>query len=191
MAQYYIYCHINKINNKRYVGLTSRNPPSKRWGHNGIYYKQCTCFYNAIQEYGWDNFEHIILKENLTIEEAVYFERYYIKLYNTISPNGYNLTSGGEIKKEISKETRKRMSEKRLGHKNSEETRKKMSESKKGHPGNNCKSVWMCDKETHQRLKHFSSLTEAGKFLNKDHSHICAVCKGNRPSACGYFWEYG
>ena len=48
-------------------------------------------------------------------------------------PNGYNLTSGGEIKKEISEETRKRLRESHLGYKNSEETKKKMSETRKGH----------------------------------------------------------
>ena len=52
-----------------------------------------------------------------------------------MAPNGYNLTNGGEIKKEISEETRKRLRESHLGYKNSEETKKKMSESRKGHPG--------------------------------------------------------
>ena len=46
-----------------------------------------------------------------------------------MAPNGYNLTNGGEIKKEISEETRKRLRESHLGYKNSEETKKKMSES--------------------------------------------------------------
>lgn len=190
MAQYCIYCHINKINGKQYIGLTCENPPSRRWGSNGINYKQCRCFYNAIQKYGWNNFEHIILEDNLTFEQAEQLERYYIQLYNTISPNGYNLTSGGEIKKEVSEETRKRLRDSHLGHKKSEKTKKKMSESRKGHPGYNCKGVWMCDKKTHQQIKHFSSLTEAANFLNKSHSHIGHVCKGERPSAYGYFWEY-
>ena len=192
MAQYCIYCHTNKINGKQYIGLTSENPPSKRWGSNGINYKQCTCFYGAIQKYGWNNFEHIILEENLTAEQAEQLEKYYIKLYNTMVPNGYNLTSGGEIKKEISEETRKRLRESHLGYKNSEETKKKMSESRKGHPGYNCKGAWMCDKETHQRIKYFPSLTDAGHFLNKEnaHSHIGHVCRKEMLSAYGYFWEY-
>jgi hypothetical protein len=107
-------------------------------------------------------------------------------------PNGYNLTSGGEIKKEISEETRKRLRESHLGYKKSEETKKKMSESRKGHPGYNCKGVWMCDKETHQRIKYFPSMAEAGIFLNQKHarSHISHVCCKKAPSAYGYFWEY-
>lgn len=190
MAQYCIYCHINKTNGKQYIGLTSENPPSKRWGPNGINYKGCTCFYSAVQKYGWNNFEHIILEENLTSKQAEQLEKYYIQLYNTMAPNGYNLTNGGEIKKEISEETRERLRKSHLGYKNSEETKKKMSNSQKGHLGYNRKKVWMCDKKTHERIKLFSSLTEAANFLNKSHSHIGHVCKGERSSAYGYFWEY-
>lgn len=190
MAQYYIYCHINKINGKRYIGLTNEEPPSKRWGSNGINYKSCTCFYNAIQKYGWNNFEHIILEKNLTAKQAEQMEKKYIKLYNTMVPNGYNLTGGGELKKEISDITRERLRQSHLGYKVSKETKKKMSKSRKGHPGYNCKAVWMCDKNTHQRLKLFSSLTEAGNFLHKNHAHIGHVCKGERSSAYGYFWEF-
>lgn len=39
MASYCIYCHKNKINGKRYIGLTRAINPSKRWGSNGINYK--------------------------------------------------------------------------------------------------------------------------------------------------------
>ena len=50
----------------------------------------------------------------------------------------------------------------------------------------------MCDKETHQRIKYFPSMTEAGIFLNQKHarSHISHVCCKKAPSAYGYFWEY-
>ena len=55
---YSIYMHINKINNKSYIGLTSAQPPSLRWG-GGSHYKT-QYFYRAINKYGWNNFEHII-----------------------------------------------------------------------------------------------------------------------------------
>lgn len=47
-----------------------------------------------------------------------------IQVYNTFAPNGYNSTTGGEGGKEISEETRKRMSQSNKGRKFSEETKK-------------------------------------------------------------------
>ena len=192
MASYCIYCQKNKINGKRYIGLTRAINPSKRWGSNGINYKQSTCFYSAIKKYGWDNFEHIILKENLTTEEAEYWEREYIQMYNTVAPSGYNLTYGGEHKKEISEITRKRLQNSHKGHKLSEEQCKKMSESRKGHIGYNKKAVWMCNKKTGERIQYFDSCTSAGQFLNNKHaySHIGKVCNGERSSAYGYRWQW-
>ena len=67
MDKYTVYVHINKINHKKYIGITKQKPED-RWGKNGENYKESPHFYAAIQKYGWDNFEHIILKENLTKE---------------------------------------------------------------------------------------------------------------------------
>ena len=91
-----VYCHTNKINGKRYIGIT-QNKPNRRW-QNGYGYKDRNShFYNAIKKYGWENFEHIILEENLTRKEASEKEKYYIRLYNTNNENyGYNITSGGD-----------------------------------------------------------------------------------------------
>ena len=79
---YTIYLHKNKINNKVYIGQTIQDNLNDRW-KNGLGYKTCTYFYNAIQKYGWDNFEHLILEQgqNLTKEELNQKEQYYINLY--------------------------------------------------------------------------------------------------------------
>lgn len=80
--------HTNKINGKKYVGI-SKNP-EKRWKN----YQGCTHFYNAIQKYGFDNFEHEILLTGLTEKQAIAKETEYIIRYDTVE-NGYNLTYGG------------------------------------------------------------------------------------------------
>lgn len=91
---YIVYVHINKINNKVYVGQT--NNLTKRWRGNGCDYKKSIYFYNAVQKYGWDNFQHIILKEGLTKEEADEYEQYYIDYYKSrYNENGYNIREGG------------------------------------------------------------------------------------------------
>lgn len=91
-----VYCHINKINGKRYIGITSKKP-EKRW-NNGLGYKKGQYFGKAIQEYGWDNFEHKILLTNLSKEEAQQAEIYFIKKFKSNDENfGYNKTIGGDF----------------------------------------------------------------------------------------------
>ena len=94
MNTYTIYMHKNKINGKIYIGQTCQKP-EYRWNH-GEGYKQCSAFYAAIQKYGWDNFEHIILKENLSCEEANIEEQKLIKEYKSNEKQfGYNIQQGG------------------------------------------------------------------------------------------------
>lgn len=75
---YCIYLHRNKINNKVYIGQTKfGDNPNKRW-QNGNGYKENISFYYDIQKYGWNNFEHIILENNLTLDESNKLEKQYI-----------------------------------------------------------------------------------------------------------------
>ena len=90
--KYVLYMHENKINGKKYIGITKQQPEVRWKGGSG--YKQNPAFWNAIQKYGWDNFEHIILLENLTREDAERLEIEYIQQYNTIA-QGYNISEGG------------------------------------------------------------------------------------------------
>lgn len=90
---YYLYCHTNKINGKKYIGISVQSP-SRRWRSNGEGYKGCPKFYHAIQKYGWDNFDHEILLTQLTHEDASKKEQEYIAQYDTIN-NGYNILVGG------------------------------------------------------------------------------------------------
>ena len=66
---YFVYMHTNKINGKRYIGITGQKTTARRW-HNGKGYSQQRRFYNSIISHGWDAFDHEILYEGLTREEA-------------------------------------------------------------------------------------------------------------------------
>lgn len=90
-----VYLHVNRQNGKIYVGQTTKKPTA-RW-ENGSGYKGCPYFYTAIQKYGWDNFDHIIYKDGLSIEEAKALEIQLIREFNTTNPAlGYNLSTGGD-----------------------------------------------------------------------------------------------
>lgn len=94
MDLYTVYMHRNKINGKIYIGQTCQKP-ERRW-REGKGYLHSSYFYNAITKYGWDNFEHIILKSNLTREESNQYEQALIKRYDSTNPlKGYNLADGG------------------------------------------------------------------------------------------------
>lgn len=96
---YCVYMHKNKINNKVYIGLT--NDTKNRWRANGKGYKNYENdnprpFYNAIKKYGWDNFEQIILSDNLSYEEACEEEIKHIRKHkSTQKKYGYNVSEGG------------------------------------------------------------------------------------------------
>ena len=91
-----VYVHTNKVNDKRYVGITGRDP-EKRWA-NGLGYASNYHFSNAIKKYGWDNFQHEILFEFDTVEEALKKETELILEWKTNTPElGYNILIEGTI----------------------------------------------------------------------------------------------
>lgn len=107
---YSIYVHVNKTNHKAYFGITSREP-KRRWA-NGNGYKQNAHFYAAIQKYGWDGFNHVVLRDDLTKEEACKKEREYIAEFDTANPvSGYNNDLGGIANGKMSEATRQKLRE--------------------------------------------------------------------------------
>ena len=116
MGEYIVYRHTSP-NGKMYVGITHLMP-KRRW-HNGRGYVHNQHFSNAIKKYGWDNFKHEILLEGLTKEQAQLAEKLFIGYWDLMNQDkGYNLTSGGEVGKEMSEETRTKMSNAHKGDKN-------------------------------------------------------------------------
>lgn len=90
-----VYMHVNKTNNKKYIGITSQKPED-RWGPNGSHYSS-QYFARAIEKYGWDGFDHLILCEGLEEDEAKEMEVLLIEEHDTFNPElGYNCTRGGD-----------------------------------------------------------------------------------------------
>ena len=210
---YKLYMHVNKTNDKVYIGQTKKSYLS-RWD-NGKGYRGCSRFANAIKKYGWhEGFEHISLIEGLSKSEADYFERFFIEFFDSQNPEfGYNLTAGGDecpmdnpvvrehydeaMKKlrgdpEYQKKHREAMKKWRADSewkKNHREAMKKYHadpEWLRKHRETHCKKVRCV--ETHVV---YGSLKEATVAVNlKCSTSICWCCRGKRKTAGGYHWEY-
>ena len=136
MRRYAVYMHISP-SNKKYIGITCQKP-ERRW-QNGRGYRWNQYFHRAIEKYGWDNFQHIIIARGLDKEEAKWLEMELIKEFDTTDKyKGYNITIGGEGANGAirSEETRKKLSEARKGISLTEEAKSKLSKANSGenHP---------------------------------------------------------
>jgi group I intron endonuclease len=140
----YIYKITNIINNKVYIGQTIHSI-EKRWSrHNWNCTKErnAMAITNAIIKYGSENFKIEEIDRANNLEELNEKEIYYIKQFNSISPNGYNLETGGKNKR-LSEETKRKISESNKGKKATEETKRKLSESHKGWiPSEETRNKW-------------------------------------------------
>lgn len=147
--------HENKINNKKYIGITSKT--LKQRSNNGKGYKGCTKFYNAIEKYGWKNFRHKILYRGLTKEEAEEKEQELIKEYNT-QVEGYNIANGGSV------------------NSMTEETRDKISKSRR----DNTRRIVLTFPNGSTRI--FENVDEAVKVMKIDKKYIKGCCDGSIPT---------
>lgn len=129
----YIYAHINKQNNKVYVGQTIQNP-NTRFGKDGnnYNYNRNNLFYNAIQKYGWNNFEHKIIytiecesKDDLLLALNNLEEQAILKYNSCNRECGYNVESGGKNTSK-SDTTKQKISNSMKGKKLSEEHKQKI-----------------------------------------------------------------
>ena len=198
---YTVYMHVAP-NGKRYIGITGQKP-ARRWD-NGRGYARNVLFNRAIQKYGWDNIDHVILRENMTEAEAKQAEIEYIAAYKSNDKRfGYNLSYGGEGTngvpawnkgmrgvmvawnkgKKTPPDVRTKLSAAHKGKRLTEEHKKKI-----GRKGNaNAKSIAVVCVETGEE---FESINLAAIAHNTALTNIAKVCRGERKRAGGYHWRY-
>jgi len=215
--KFIIYLH-RCPNGKCYVGMTSQMV-NQRWGKNGYKYKNNKDFYPDIEIYGWDNIEHIILEEGLSREDACESEKYNIKKYNCIYPNGYNLSIGGDIGAlgcVRSEETKQKMKqsfteERRKIISNSAKRRKGITQKfSKEHLDNirnaNKNRIWTNEQKekiservsisivqfalSGELLNIFKNSQEASTYVLGTSTNITRCCKGKSLTYKGYVWRY-
>ena len=94
----YIYRIKNKITKKYYIGESKKKDVKWRWNEHKKTIennKGCPALRDAVKKYGIENFEFSVLIICFD-DERFKYEKEYIKKYNTVVPNGYNITNGGE-----------------------------------------------------------------------------------------------
>lgn len=107
-----IYLVTNTVTGQKYVGQTRSHRKNRGKYRPFGYLKRfddhvsnakckskgkLTYFHNAIRKYGDENFS-VELVIRCSLKELDDFETEYVKKFNTLYPNGYNLTTGGTKK---------------------------------------------------------------------------------------------
>ena len=102
---YYVYVITNLINGKQYIGDHSTNEINDHYLGSGNLIKK------AISKYGKENFRKEILELCETKQEAFEKQEKYINEYETLSPNGYNISpkGGHNVSGCISEETKRKI----------------------------------------------------------------------------------
>jgi group I intron endonuclease len=140
----YIYKITNTVSKKCYIGESKEKDIETRWkGHKYAISRGegCPALQNAVIKHGWDAFTFEVLIICFD-EDRFRYEKEYIKKYNSMVPNGYNLTEGGQTSGNT-------------GQKHTEETKKKISAwSKEYHKDLKVKE--RKSKQMKERMKHFN-----------------------------------
>ena len=87
----YIYKITNLINGKIYIGQSV--DPIRRFSEHCNNCNYVSLIHQAIKKYGKENFEIKVIDYGEDYNEK---EKYWIKYYNSLIPNGYNIAIGGE-----------------------------------------------------------------------------------------------
>jgi len=149
----YVYITTNLLNGKQYVEDHSADNLNDSYLGSGRPH-----FERAKKKYGRENFKKQILKQFNTKKEAFDAQEKYINKYNTLSPNGYNISpkGGNGVRGCWNKESLKKLSESHKGKKLSEEHKKKISKSNKKR---------IVSEETKKKI----SKSHKGKKLSEEH----------------------
>lgn len=157
---YTVYMHTNKLNNKKYIGIT-RQKPSSRW-NSGHGYKRNPYFFKSIKKNGWDGFKHEVILQNLTKEEAEMFEIAMIKYYKTTDKRlGYNSDNGGNSPGKMTQQSKQKLIN-----------------------INSKKIICIETKEV------FNSAKDAGNKLGIDYATIGRCCRKEFHIGAGFHWAF-
>lgn len=176
---YYIYQITNKLNNKFYIGKTTKtiNQRFKRHvydAENGLVHTHLS---SAILKYGKDNFKIEVIDIAKSIEELNQKEIYWIHKKQAVK-HGYNLSDGGDGGNTYQYKTDKDM----------EQIKNVLRQSKIGKNNPLSRKIKCKNVKTNKEL-FFDSLSECQTFFGEtDHNFITRRC--NHKIKCLYKQEW-
>jgi len=176
-----IYKAENLINHKVYVGKTSNTLEYRQLGHfNAAKKGSKLVFHQAIRKYGIDCFKFSVLCKCSSLENLNRREKYFITSLDSMIPNGYNMTVGGDGQVKgwksptkgthfHSEEAKAIIREKRALQIITEETKQKQSESLKKAYSEGRRKSWNkgLTKETNASIKSRSEKIKGIPTWNK------------------------
>jgi len=169
------------VSGKQYVGQTwdyEKRMGKYRRGHC----KDQRAIYNAIAKYGWNNFTAVKIVQGIQTKDLLgKIETAYIKAFNTISPHGYNLTTGGDGGKPCA-ETKAKLRALNLGKMLSPEHRNKISASLQGNKNRKGKPM---SPETRKKISAKMSASMRGNKNGKGKPHTAETKAKMRASHLG------
>lgn len=158
-----IYCIENKVNGKKYIGMSTDY--KRRWKNHNKYLNKGKHHNIYLQrswnKYGKENFEFKILEDNIKEENLSDREIYWIDYYNTFEGEGYNLTKGGEgmLGCEFSEKTKRKISNALIGRAFTEEHKRNLIEN---HPDVSGKNNYFYGKSHTEESKRKMSKEKLG-----------------------------
>lgn len=208
-----IYRAVNKVNDKVYIGATTKSLEERKKDHIQKALKgKGSTFQTAIAEYSVDNFtwDEIDTADNLNVLAEK--EKKYIKLYDS-NHTGYNSDEGGGFKKTVYQYN---LEGKLIGTFSSLKDIETTLHIDKRRISNACThsalydgSFWSYkENDTFQLpidqkkrkvlqfdlennfIKSYSSVTEASKLTGISKTCISRCCRGERENSKGFIWKY-
>lgn len=167
-----IYCATNIIDGKKYIGKTIYDLEYRKRGHKKESEGKCRfVFHRALRKHGFDNFVWTILFKHNDNKILNFIEIDQIRELNTKTPNGYNMTDGGDggdlsSGRKRSEETKRKMSNARKGIPLSEKHKAKLSISHKGQVSN-MKGKKHSDKTKKKISKYLTGKKHSSKTIEK------------------------
>lgn len=168
-----VYKITNNINEKVYIGQTVQTL-KRRWdGHVFPSNEKKSVIDMAIRKYGRENFSIQVIDRGSSIDELNEKEIFWIAFFNSTSPNGYNISSGGSN---------------RL---TSDASKKKLSETHKarsaiyGNPRSKRVYQYTLDGSF---VGEYESSHHAGRACGISSSLISSVCRGEHYYCGGFRW---